>query len=168
MSPEQIGNAIAVSLNELGDHVGRARITLPGKVFSSSPDPSLSISSIATLHEGDAKKDAEPRSALRMVCRQPSTCVPFYVIVSWPVDLKLIGRHPGVKEMAAATTKVNVVMHAGSRATLMLDDDRLHIRIMVMSLSDGAAGSSVCVITPDRKQHYVAQIISADLLQGSL
>jgi flagella basal body P-ring formation protein FlgA len=68
---------------------------------------------------------------------------------------------------AALKPKVVITMRAGAHATLLLDDDRSHIQIAVISLENGIAGHSIRVSTPDHKQVYVAEVVNASLLRKS-
>lgn len=58
-------------------------------------------------------------------------------------------------------------MRAGSRATLVMDDQRSHIQVAVISLQNGMAGHRIRVSSPDHKQVYFGEVVSANLLKGS-
>jgi flagella basal body P-ring formation protein FlgA len=62
---------------------------------------------------------------------------------------------------------VAITMRAGARATLVMDDDRAHIQIAVISLENGIAGHWIRVASPDHKQVYVAEVVNASLLRKS-
>jgi flagella basal body P-ring formation protein FlgA len=58
-------------------------------------------------------------------------------------------------------------MRAGAHATLMMDDNRSHIQVTVISLENGVVGHRIRVASPDHKQVYVAEVVSSSLLKGS-
>jgi flagella basal body P-ring formation protein FlgA len=62
---------------------------------------------------------------------------------------------------------VAITMRAGAHATLVMDDDRAHIQIAVISLENGLAGHRIRVASPDHKQVYVAEVVNASLLRKS-
>ena len=59
-------------------------------------------------------------------------------------------------------------VHAGSHATLLIDGQRLHIKLPVICLENGVAGHSIRVTALDHKQTYVAEVVDATLLKGTL
>ena len=62
----------------------------------------------------------------------------------------------------------HATVEAGSRATLLLEGERLHIKVPVICLESGEPGSSIRVAGLDRKQTYFAQVVDATLLKGNL
>jgi hypothetical protein len=50
---------------------------------------------------------------------------------------------------------------------LVMDDDRSHIQIAVISLENGMTGHKIRVASPDHKQFYVAEVVNAHLLRRS-
>ena len=59
-------------------------------------------------------------------------------------------------------------LRSGSSATLEIEQDKIHIRLAVISLQDGAIGDKVRVTSRDHKQVYMAEIIAPTLLKGTL
>ena len=59
-------------------------------------------------------------------------------------------------------------VHAGSRATLLIDGQRLHIKLPVICLGKGLAGSTIRVTALDHKQSYLAEVIDSTLLKLTL
>jgi flagella basal body P-ring formation protein FlgA len=57
---------------------------------------------------------------------------------------------------------------AGSRATLLLEGDHVHIQVPVVCLQNGAVGQTIRVASPDHKQTYVAQVTGNNVLRGRL
>ena len=124
---------------------------------------------------------------LRLECRD-SECLPFFAEVTFPdaVDVtKLRGlktsRDAAVQgSQTASQTSVSEssskpapardvpTLRAGAPATLVFDEDRIHIRLEVISLQAGRAGSRVRVSSPDHKQIYVAEVVTPTLVKGEL
>jgi flagella basal body P-ring formation protein FlgA len=60
-----------------------------------------------------------------------------------------------------------IIMRTGAHATLVMDDARSHIQVTVISLENGIAGHRIHVASPDHKQVYVADVVSANLVRRS-
>jgi len=166
LSQEQVRQVIAKEFAERGIDANSARIVLPVKVIASLPNPVLEIRSIDSLPDLSGDGERRSRSAVRMICCQHGTCLPFYVIVTWPAEMDASELHPSARADSAMNFRPEVIMRTGAHAVLVMDDGHVHIRIAV-SLANGAAGSSIRVATADHKQVYVGQVVSADLLRGS-
>lgn len=59
-------------------------------------------------------------------------------------------------------------IRAGNSATLLLEGTRIHIRLHVVFAQSGHVGDTVRVTTPDRKQVYVAKVLTPEFLKGEL
>jgi hypothetical protein len=62
----------------------------------------------------------------------------------------------------------HATLEAGSRATLLIEGERLHIRVPVICLESGDRGSSIRVAGLDRKQTYLAEVVDGTVLKGTL
>jgi hypothetical protein len=60
-----------------------------------------------------------------------------------------------------------ITMKAGAHATLMIDDQRSHIQVAVVSLENGIVGHRIHVASLDHKQTYVGEVVNDRLLRGS-
>jgi flagella basal body P-ring formation protein FlgA len=87
--------------------------------------------------------------------------------VSWPQEPAGRATHQSIASPAALKPKKVITMRAGTHATMLMDDDRSHIQIAVISLENGIAGHSIRVTSPDHKQVYVAEVVNASLLRKS-
>jgi flagella basal body P-ring formation protein FlgA len=58
-------------------------------------------------------------------------------------------------------------IRSGAHATLVMDEERAHIEVAVISLENGMAGQKIRVASPNHKQVYVAEVVSANLLKRS-
>lgn len=165
---EHVAHAVAEALEESGVAVAEPQVRLLSAVMANEPAPALEMRSAKLLSGRD--DDANRQVAIKFACRVAGTCLPFYAVVDWPADAKL----PTVIEPSAvatvrpaAKTKAPVVLRAGARATLLLDDGQLHMEIPVIALENASAGQSIRVASLDRKRTYTAQVVDAGLLKGA-
>lgn len=162
---------VAQTLTGNGIQTTDEQVSLLANVVASEPDPVLDVLSIEALGDRSPGKHRESRSLVKMGCREPGVCLPFYSIVSKletqdssaPTVLKL------ALDAGNAARKLNsgFVIRVGAHATLVMDDARAHVEVAVVSLENGAAGHTIHVATPDHKQVYLAEVVSASLLRRS-
>jgi hypothetical protein len=131
----------------------------------------LDILSIETLGKGPLAEHSPLRSRVKLACHLPGKCLPFYAIVSCPratIATATIASSasPGFRT-ALLNANSEITMRAGTRATLVMDDDRSRIQIAVISLENGMAGHRIHVASPDHRQVYVGEVVNARLLKGS-
>jgi hypothetical protein len=166
----QVARAVTRTLSSSQIPIADEQVSLLARVVATDPDPVLDISSVAAFCDRGSAGHCETYSKIKLVCHLPGTCLPFYAIVSWPAETagRAIRAPNDSPAVANAVLKPNfeITMRAGARATLVMDDDSVHIKIAVVSLENGIAGHRVHVRSPDRKQVYVAEIVSANLLKG--
>jgi hypothetical protein len=165
LSQVQIAHAIAGKEVEVegGD------IVLPVRVSASIADPVLDVVSINPF--GGQGTASLSRFWVKMTCRIPGTCLPFYAIVTIPkavtrtdVGLGMVRfNSAGKPSMSGPPT----TMPTGSHAILEMDDSRSHIEVSVVSLESGILGHKIRVASIDHKQIYVAEVVSASLLRRS-
>jgi flagella basal body P-ring formation protein FlgA len=62
---------------------------------------------------------------------------------------------------------MDITMRAGTHATLVMDDDRSHIQVAVITLENGIVGHRIHVASPDHRQTYVGEVVNERLLRGS-
>jgi hypothetical protein len=171
LTAAQVARAVTRTFSERRIEITDEQVTLLAKVVATDPDPVLDISSVAPLGDRRSAGHSEAFSKIKLVCRLPGTCLPFYAIVSWPAETA--GRATAALSASPAVASVvlkpnsEITMRAGTHATLVMDDNRSHIQLAVISLENGIAGHRIRVASPDRKQVYVAEIVSANLLKGS-
>jgi hypothetical protein len=162
---------VVQTLSDKGMKVTDEQVSLLARVVATEPNPQLDILQVEPIGDLGSEKDSGTQSWFRVACHQPGTCVPFYVAVSWPQDTTVraagaLSASPGVRR-AELKPIVAITMHVGTHATLVMDDNRSHIQIAVISLENGVAGHEIRVASPDHKQVYVAEVVSAHLLKGS-
>lgn len=143
------------------------RIRLSAPVTSTVQEPALEITSVSQGPGHDVM--------LRMTCHVHTECLPFYASAMWPAD----GRGPGAATKGGLGAMVHTnqatgiflsspEVRAGSPATLLLEGGPVHIRLHVVLAQNARVGETVRVTTPDRKQVYVAEMLSTELLKGEL
>ncbi len=149
---------------------GGVRVTLPAAVTAAVADPKLGVvmTSMLTAHE----------ARLRIVCRVPAACLPFYATATWPESAEPVAplsdknTGSGERKTPASAAEKNESsagrLRAGASVTLLLEGERVHIQIQAVCLQGGAAGEKVRVASRDRKQTFVAEIVNPTLLKGSL
>lgn len=163
------------------------RVTIAAPITASIAEPQLEILSAALLNSHEMR--------LRVSCHNHSECISFFAVATFPADVdasKLplkLEHQPGTQTATAEThtassspsivtpqtkavqvggTAGKPIIAAGAPATLDFEDQRIHIHLDVICLQSGAAGDKVRVSTRDRKQVYVAEIVTPTLLKGSL
>ena len=146
------------------------RVTLPAAITAAVADPKLGVAmaSMLTAHE----------ARLRIVCRVPAACLPFYATATWPESVESVAPPSdgsagiGERKTPASAADANESsagrLRAGTSVTLLLEGERVHIQMQVVSLQGGTTGDKVRVATRDRKQTYVAEIVNPTLLRGSI
>lgn len=162
---------VAQTLSDKGFRTTDQEVSLLAKVVATEPNPVLDVLSVDPLGDQSVGEHAQTWSRVRMACHLPGRCLPFYAIVKWP---------EGVVEDAGGSSTASIAsglqalkrsgvftIHSGEYATLVMDDDRARIRVSVVSLENGVIGQKIRVASPDHKQKYVAEVVSASLLKRS-
>jgi hypothetical protein len=162
---------VAQTLSDKGIRTTEDEVSLLAKVVATEPNPALDILSVDPLADKSIDERAETRSRVRMACHLPGRCLPFYAIVKWPEGAV---EHAGASSTASIASGLQTLkrsgvftIRSGEYATLVMDDERAHIRVSVVSLENGVIGQKIRVASPDHKQKYVAEVVSASLLKRS-
>jgi len=153
---------VAQALSGRGIPTTGEQVTLLARVVATHPHPVLDVLSVDPSGQGRPAPHSPARSQVKLACHLPGECLPFYAIVSWSQSTA----RPGT-DTPALNAKSEIIMRAGTRATLLMDDDRLHIQVAVISLENGMAGHRIRVTSPDHKQVYFGEVVSASLLKAS-
>ena len=142
----------------------------PAAITAAVADPKLGVQAASMLTAHEAR--------LRMVCRVPAACLPFYATATWPESAESVAPPSdrnvgsGERKTPAASAETNESsagkLRAGASVTLLLEGERVHIQMQAVTLQGGATGDKVRVATRDRKQTYVAEIVNPTLLRGSI
>jgi len=162
---------VARALSGSGMQTTDQQVSFLARVVATEPDPALDILSVEPLGKEQLAQHSPARSWVKLGCHLPGECLPFYAIVSWSETTA----HPATTTSSPSPVtrnmmfdpKSEITMRAGTHATLVMDDDRSHIQVAVISLENGMAGQRIRVSSPDHKQVYFGEVVNARLLRGS-
>jgi len=161
---------VAQALSGSGVQIADEQISLLAKVVATEANPALDVLSVEPLGDQQAVH-AETRSRVKLGCHLPGKCLPFYAMVIWPDGMP--GREASA-HLASSVSGSDVLkpngaftIRAGTHATMVMDDGRSHIQVAVVTLENGMAGHQIRVASPDHKQTYIAEVVSANLLRRS-
>jgi hypothetical protein len=167
LTPGQVARA----LSGAGMQTTGEQVSLPARVVATEPSPVLDILSVEPLGKGQLAEHSLARSRVKLACHLSARCLPFYAIVSWSEPTAgpaaVVSSASPVTRNMMFNPKSEITMRAGTHATLVMDDDRSHIQVAVISLENGIAGHRIRVSSPDHKQVYFGEVVSASLLKGS-
>jgi hypothetical protein len=162
---------VAQALSQSGIQTTGEQVSLLATVVASEPAPVLDILSIEAIGGRVSSNHRQSGSLVKLGCREPGVCLPFYSMVgkleapgnTAPAALRVTSEAGS----AARRPDTAIVIRVGAHATLMMDDARAHVEMTVVSLENGAAGHKIHVATPNHKQVYLAEVVSANLLKRS-
>src|SRR5580658_4853903 len=162
---------VARALCAGGIQTREEQVSLLTRVVATESSPALDILSVQPLGKQPVAEHSSIGSRVRLGCHLPGRCLPFYAIVSGlepPVGLAATASHAsaGINN-PASKANLDIIMRAGTHATLLMDDNRSHIQVAVITLENGIAGHRIHVASPDHKQVYVGEVVNANLLRGS-
>lgn len=162
---------VAFAVSASGMQTTAGHVSLLTRVVATEPEPVLDVLAVETLGKGPLAEQSDVRLRVKLACHIQGKCLPFYAIVSSP---------PSTAGSANITPKASptvsntvwyahseITMRAGTHATLIMDDQRSHIQVAVVSLENGIVGHRIHVASPDHKQTYVGEVVNARLLRGS-
>jgi hypothetical protein len=162
---------VALTISGKGMEIGNKQVSLPANVVATEPNPVLDILAVEPLSDRLSREHSGTQFWVKLGCREPGTCLPFYAILSGSTV-----QAGGVSDSSSAIFAARIsalkpstaiTIRAGAHATLVMDDDRSHVQITVISLENGMTGHKIRVASPDHKQTYVAEVVSAHLLRRS-
>jgi hypothetical protein len=154
---------VATALNLAGMRATGKQVVLPADLVATSSTPVLKVESMELW--GDHQLKA------RISCVKSEECLPFFVTVrgsQTEAVVPVVADHSAAAILRETSDSISVVLHAGSRATLLLEGGHVHIQLPVVCMQNGTVGQTIRVSSPDHKQTYVAQITSANLVKGRL
>ena len=162
---------VARALSDGGMPTTNTQVSLLTRVVATESSPALDILSVQPLGKQPVAEHSSIGSRVRLGCHLPGRCLPFYAIVSGlepPVGLAATASHAsaGINN-PVSKANLDIIMRAGTHATLLMDDNRSHIQVAVITLENGIAGHRIHVASPDHKQVYVGEVVNANLLRGS-
>jgi hypothetical protein len=162
---------VARALSDRGRQTTDEQVSLQARVVATEPYPVLDILSVEPLGKRQLAEHSPARSRVKLACHLSARCLPFYAIVSWSEPTAgpaaVLSSSSRVVTNELFNPGAGITMRAGTHATLVMDDDRSHIQVAVISLENGIAGHRIRVSSPDHKQVYFGEVVSASLLKGS-
>ena len=138
------------------------QLRLSAPITALSANPRLEIQSISLTGTSAAE--------LKVACSNRADCTPFYVAAAWPESAPtaaLAEKAPVSAPISSTPTTDEASIHRGGHATLLIEDDRIHIQLRVVTLEAGAPGDTIRVTTPDHRQSFTAEVLTPTLLKGS-
>jgi hypothetical protein len=158
---------VALAVSASGMPTAAEHVSLLTRVVATEPAPALDILSVETLGKGPLAEHSEVRLRVRLACHVAGKCLPFYAIVISAPSTPGPANTLSIPKSAMWNEHSEITMKAGTHATLMLDDQRSHIQVAVVSLENGIVGHRIHVASPDHRQTYVGEVVNARLLKGS-
>ena len=157
-------DCVAAAISRAGVEVSPDQIAFLAGAVATKPAPALKLRS--------AEKLDNDRLLARMECVNDQECLPFFVHVQAgqgnEAQIAAISRAVSSSRTAIQPGAGPVVVHSGSRVTLMLDGDHVHIRMAAICLQSGAPGQLIRVSDANRRLIYPAQVIDASAVKGRL
>lgn len=154
-------SGVAVTVSRAGMHVTARQVHLDCEVWSASAHPDMELLSAQTAPDKE-------HVWVRIGCRQPRECRPFYATVAWNGPLPVARDASQSKVPVHSKSYSPPVMRMGDHATLVVDSPRSHIEIAVIAMQNGAVGQVIRLATPDRKQFFRGLIVNKSTLTGAL
>lgn len=162
---------VAQTLSSRGIKLANLNVSLLAKVVANDPNPELDVLSVEPLGLRRAVEHSASSYMVKLGCHTDGMCLPFYAIAS--LNQGTAGSQSGSPIATLAPTisslKPNaaVTIKAGTHAMLVMHDGDAQIEVAVVSLENGVVGHMIHVASPDRKQVYLAEVVSATLLTRS-
>jgi hypothetical protein len=161
ISPAQI----AATVNRYGIGIAPDQVRLLTGVVATTNAPRLTVRSIQPW--------GNERMMARLECENREQCLPFLVgLEMGPANGSQMGPKSSTPSGNAATNEAAspkaYLLRKGAPATLQLDSERVHIRISVICLENGAPGQTIRVTGIDHRLVYTARVMDGGLLLGRL
>ena len=154
---------IAAAISEAGMKVSARQVTLLTEVVSTDSAPILKVQSMEPWGNHQIK--------VRLSCARREECLPFFVAVR-DNDQNLLQRvsedSRGPSTARSRPDPKSFVVRSGTPATLLIDGERIHIKLSVLCLENGAPGQTIRAASMDHKQTYSAVVVDGTLLRGRL
>jgi len=162
---------VAQTLAAKGGNLTGGQVILLADVVSAQPYPVLDVLAVEPLTIQSNQSGSQLQSIVKLGCHVSGVCLPFYAKVTRSDQLVSNAaapiNFPAAVSGAAAHFRPEVTMRAGAHATLVMEDDRAHISVAVVTLENGIVGRKIRVASPDHKQIYIAEVVNAHLLKRS-
>lgn len=144
VAPEFVASAVGRAVN-----VSAADVTVLSSVVARGKEPAFEVMRIERF-------DSQ-RNRVRVRCREANMCLPFYA---------LINAGNGAQPVSAG--KAEPLLQRGAHVTLLFTDGRMRIVVPVITLEPGIKGQPIRVGSGDHKHIWTAEVMSAEVVKGSL
>jgi hypothetical protein len=152
ISPQRVADAIASA----GLVADRTQVEFLSEV-SGADRSSLRVVSISHTTSGIV--------SVKLRCRENRECLPFYVLLhNSNLAVPSYSASGGRPESARSVPDIRV----GDRATLILENADLRIRIPVVCMQNGMRGQRIRVASKGRPGSFEGEVIGGGVLKGSL
>jgi len=157
---------IAATVSRYGIEIAPDHVRLLSGVMATTAAPRLTVRSINSW--------GNERLMARLECASREECLPFFVGLEIARDsgagapVRSTTEEGTGPQSSATPARKDNVLRKGSPATLQLDGERVHIRISVICLENGAPGQVIRVTGKDHRLVYTAKVLDGSLLQGRL
>jgi hypothetical protein len=162
---------VALAVSASGMQTTAGHVSLLTRVVATEPEAVLDVLSVETLGKAPLAEQSDVRLRVKLACHIQGKCLPFYAVVSSPPSTagsaNIMPKASPTFSNTAWYAHSEITMRAGTHATLIMDDQRSHIQVAVVSLENGIVGQRIHVSSPDHKQAYVGEVVNARLLRGS-
>ena len=155
---------VAAAVSRLGMQVAPEQVTLLADVSATTSAPTLTVRSIEPW--------SNHRMTARIECENSEQCLPFFVSLGMEPDAASQAgaavAHANLPKTSTVSSSRKFAVLSGTPATLLLDGERVHIKLSVVCLESGVRGQTIRVTDRDRKMVFHAQVVESGLLKGSL
>lgn len=157
ISVQQVVAALAVTHVPLQP----SQVQFLAEASSKGPNAALTVESVKPWNDGS--------TLVRMRCRKPGECLPFFVVVkgTQPQELECAVAGPR-RTIAKPRQPREVLVRAGQKATMILESRKFRVATPIICLENGSEGQRIRVSSLDRKRISTAEVLESGLLRGSL
>ena len=155
---------VARALKAAGVTLESSQILTQAILTSAAQAPSLEVSFAGFSNPSSLR--------FRLACKVTSQCLPFFALAqftgpneAYAAQQTLLPRTLPAREKEV-TVRPRLV--AGQHASFLMDDDRMRIRVPVISIDSGPVGAEVRVTSLDRKQMYHGTVMNEETVRGTL
>jgi len=127
------------------------RVSLLTRVVATEPEPVLDVLSVETLGK-ELRDQAGVRWRVKLSCHVAGEMLAVLRHREFASFGSRVREPCGALTSTAWSGHSEITMKAGAHATLMIDDQRSHIQVAVISLENGIVGHRIHVASLDHKQ----------------
>jgi hypothetical protein len=125
----------------------------------------------ALLRVVKVKKESAGTLLAELACQEPRECLPFYVRIQQPAaaanTVSSLPELRGNPEAAKHKVERPLVVR-GQPVTLVFEKTNVRIVLSAICMEGGMPGQTIHVSSPDRKRVYTAEVVSHNMVRGTL